>query len=127
MPFSFEIDTAAGVVREVWSGKVDMAEIKDSCIKEWAHRDYRRRMPMISDFRQASSTIESKDVAQFAIWFGDKDPPSRHAIVVARERGFGFAKMFGLMSDAAKNESNTTKVFYKYDEAEAWLGIQPRE
>lgn len=59
---------------------------------------------------------------QFALWFGDKDPPSKHAIVVGRESGFGFAKMFALLSDAAKHESNATKVFYSYEEAEAWIG-----
>jgi hypothetical protein len=124
MPYTFEIDLQVGIVRETWTGKVDIEQMKDSCLKEWAHRDYKRRMPMISDFRQASSSIEIKDVAQFAMWFGDKDPPSRHAIVVGRERGFGFAKMFGVMSDATKNESNATKVFYKYEEAEAWLGVR---
>lgn len=123
MPFVFEIDTAAKVVRETWTGHVDLAQFKDSCIKEWAHRDYKPRMPMISDFRQAVSGIDVKDVTQFAMWFGDKDPPSKHAIVVGREVGFGFARMFALMSDAAKHETDKTRVFYSYADAEAWLGI----
>src|SRR5689334_4599933 len=92
MPFAFEIDTAANVVRETWTGRVDLAQFKDSCLQEWAHRDYKRRMPMNSDFRQAVSGIDAKDVTQFAMWFGDKDPPSKHAIVVGREMGFGFAR-----------------------------------
>jgi hypothetical protein len=126
MPIAFEIDTAANVVRETWTGRVDVAQLKESCLQEWAHRDYKRRMPMISDFRQAISGIEAKDVMQFAMWFGDKDPPSKHAIVVGRETGFGFARMFALMSDAAKHETDKTRVFQKYVDAEAWLGIAPK-
>ena len=123
MPFKFEFDKTVGVIRETWTGTVDLKEIKDSCLQEWAHPDYRRRMPMISDFRQATTSMGPKDVVQFALWFGDKDPPSRHAIIVARESGFGFAKMFALMADAAKQESNATRVFYSYEEAEAWFGM----
>ena len=121
MPFKIEFDNTLGVIRETWTGQVGLDEIKASCLEEWAHPDYRRRMPMISDFRIATTSMNSKDVLQFALWFGDKDPPSRHAIVVAREVGFGFAKMFALMSDAAKSESNATKVFYSYEEADAWI------
>jgi hypothetical protein len=84
-------------------------------------------MHMISDFRQAAaSTIDAKDVVQFALWFGDKDPPAMHAIVVARESGFGFAKMFGLMSDAAKHSANSTQVFYSLDAAREWLASAPK-
>jgi hypothetical protein len=126
MPFTFEIDQATGVIHETWTGRVDLAQMKDSCLKEWAHRDYKRRMHMISDFRQAASSVEAKDVVQFALWFGDKDPPAKHAIVVGRESGFGFAKMFSLMSNAAKNTSNSTQVFYSLDAAREWLGLSPK-
>jgi len=95
MPFTFEIDKAASVIRETWTGRVDIAQMKESCLKEWVHHVYKRGMHMISDFRQATSSIDAKDVVQFALWFGDKDPPAKHAIVVGRESGFGFAKMFG--------------------------------
>jgi hypothetical protein len=121
MPFKFEIDKSTGILRETWTGLIDLAQLKDSCIQEWMHRDYKKRMPMISDFRQAKSAIDAKDAVQFALWFGDKDPPSRLAIVVGREEGFGFAKMFAMLSDAAKQESNATKVFYSYEEAEKWM------
>jgi hypothetical protein len=29
--------------------------------------------------------------------------------------------MFAMLSDAAKQESNSTKVFYSYEEAEKWM------
>jgi len=127
MPFKFEIDTAAGVVRETWSGRVDLEQLKESCKQEWAHPNYRTRMPLISDFRKSISTIDPAQAVQFALWFGDKDPPSKHAIVVTRESGFGFAKMFALLSDAAKSETNATKVFYSYEAAEEWIGVAPRD
>jgi hypothetical protein len=126
MPFTFEIDKNANVILEVWTGRVDLPQLKGSCLMEWAHQDYRGKMPIISDFRLATSDIDAKDVVQFALWFGDKDPPSKHAIVVQRESGFGFAKMFGLMSDAAKKSSNSTRVFYSYEAATEWLGLPPK-
>jgi hypothetical protein len=126
MPFTFEIDKAVGVVFETWTGRVDLSQVKGSCLIEWAHQDYKSKMPMISDFRLATSEINAKDVVQFALWFGDKDPPSKHAIVVQRESGFGFAKMFGMMSDAAKKTSNSTRVFYSYEAATEWLGVSAK-
>jgi hypothetical protein len=126
MPFVFQIDTETNLVRETWTGRVDLQQMKESCLQEWAHREYKQRMPLISDFRQATSTITPQDMVQFALWFGDKDPPSKHAIVVTREAGFGFAKMFALMSDAAKQEPDTTRVFYSHDEAEAWIAASAK-
>jgi hypothetical protein len=123
MPFTFEIDKTCSVIRETWTGRVDIAQFKDSCLKEWAHPDYKTRMPMISDFRQATSGITPQDMVQFALWFGDKDPPARHAIIVGRESGFGFGKMFALMSDAAKKTTNATKVFKSFEEAQDWMGV----
>jgi len=59
MPFKFEFDKTVGVIRETWTGTVDLKEIKDSCLQEWAHPDYRRRMPMISDFvRQRPAWVQ---------------------------------------------------------------------
>lgn len=123
MPFTFLIDKKDNVIRETWTGDVDLAQIKASCIQEWTHADYKQRMSLLSDFRQAVSNITPADVVQFALWFGEKDSPAKHAIVVGRESGFGFAKMFALMSDAAKQSVNATQVFYSLAEAEAWLGI----
>jgi hypothetical protein len=34
--------------------------------------------------------------------------------------------MFALMSDAAKHETDKTRVFQKYAHAETWLGIAPK-
>ena len=123
MPFTFEIDANSELIRETWTGQVDIAQIKDSCAKEWAHPNYRPGIPIISDFRQATSAVESRELMQFAIWFGDKDPPRKHAIVVGREVGFGFARMFSLMSDATRDSGSLTQAFYSYSEAEEWLRL----
>ncbi len=79
MPFKFDIDTTVGVIRETWTGCVDLMELKDSCLPERTHKDYVLRMAMIFDFRQGTASIDAKDIMQFALWFGDKDPPARHA------------------------------------------------
>ena len=120
MPFTFHIDVDAGVVLETWTGRIDVDQFKRSCVQEWAHADYKRRMPLVSDFREASNTITAPELWQFAMWFGNKDAPIRHAVVVGREEGFGFAQMFALSADAAKQEQNATRVFSSYDDALKW-------
>ena len=121
MPFEFVIDSSAGVIRETWSGRIVIDELKQSCLQEWAHHDYRPRMKLLSDFRSATNGLDPAAAVQFAMWFGDRDPPSRHAIVVGRESGFGFAKMFGLLIDAAKQGGDATRVFYSFQDADDWL------
>ena len=127
MAFQFSIDKEKGILRETWIGPVDLAGLKDSCLQEWRHPDYRRGMPMISDFRQARAALSAGDALQFALWFGDKDPPKKLAIVVSRESRSGVAQMFALMSGAAgasaaaSTNTSDTQVFYSYDDAEAWL------
>jgi hypothetical protein len=120
MPFTFEVDTASGVILETWTGPIDVEQLKQSCMQEWAHANYRPRMPLVSDFRKASNSISAPELWQFALWFGNKDAPIRHAVVVGREEGFGFAQMFALSADAAKQEQNATRVFSSYDDAVKW-------
>jgi hypothetical protein len=120
MSFTFEMDKTVGVIVETWTGRVDVDQLKQSCVQEWAHPDYKRRMPLISDFRQAVNAISAPELWQFALWFGNKDAPVRHAVVVGREAGFGFAQMFALSADAAKQEQNATRVFSSFDEAFKW-------
>lgn len=120
MAFTFEIDKPQDVILETWIGDIDVGQLKESCRKEWAHPDYRPRMPLVSDFRQATNLISAADLWQFALWFGNKDAPIRHAVVVRREHSVGFAQMFAVSADAAKQEKNATRVFKAYDAAVKW-------
>jgi len=120
MPFTFHIDTQANVLRETWTGSVDLEQLRDSCRQEWAHPDYRLGMPMICDFRKAENKLSADEILQFASWFSCEDKPVRLAIVVARESGLDMANLYTLISDGAQNEPSTTQIFFSYNAAERW-------
>jgi phage-related protein len=126
MPFSFQIDHHANLIRETWTGTVDIEQLRESCRQEWAHPEYRPGMPMISDFRDAEAILSADEVLQFASWFSDEDKPSKHAIVVSRELGLDMAGMYTLISDAAPGGDSSTQIFFSYAAAESWvLGSEP--
>jgi hypothetical protein len=126
MPFSFQIDIHTNLIRETWSGAVDIEQLRESCRQEWAHPAYRPGMPMISDFRDAEAMLSADEVLQFASWFSGEDKPSKHAIVVAREVGLDMASMYTLISDAAQSSDSSTQIFFSYSAAENWiLGSEP--
>lgn len=121
MPFKFQIDTSANVIRETWQGKVDAQQLIESCKQEWAHRDYRKGMPLISDFRRAEAMLSADEVLQFASWFSCGDTPSIHAIVVSRETGLDLASIYNLLSSGTDTSSALTEIFFSYVAAENWI------
>src|SRR4051812_35240223 len=120
MPFEFEIDTAAGVIRERWSGNVDLAQLKESCRQEWAHPDYRKHLHMICDFSGTTVNLSSSDIWTFVRWFGQNESLGKFALVVSREVGFGLARMFSSISEDSKQYSESMQIFYSAADAEAW-------
>jgi hypothetical protein len=126
MPFTFHIDTQADLIRETWSGSVDIAQLKESCRQEWAHPHYRPGMPLISDFRKAENQLSADEVLQFASWFSCEDKPIKHAIVVAREIGLDMANVYTLIGDSAQANQSCTEIFFSYAAAENWVrGDEP--
>jgi hypothetical protein len=121
MPFEFVIDPAANVIRETWSGNVDLAQLKESCRQEWAHPDYQKRLHMISDFSRANVDLSSSDMWTFVRWFGQNESLGKFALVVSREVGYGLARMFSLISEDSKQYSDSMQIFYSYADAEAWI------
>ncbi|MBC7983051.1 MAG: hypothetical protein H7Y02_04265 [Candidatus Obscuribacterales bacterium] len=118
MPFKFHIDTQANVIRETWSGTVDLEQLQESCRQEWTHPDYKSGMSLISDFRIAEGNITADEVLWFASWFSCKDTPVKHAIVVSRELGLDLAEMYTLISGATEAG---TQIFLSYAMAESWI------
>jgi hypothetical protein len=121
MPYIFLIDKKDNVIRETWTGIFDLAQLKDSCYAEWSHPDYRRGLNILSDFRQAIGRVSVDEVLQFASWFSNDDAPTRHAIVVRRERALDFAGMFSMIRDSDRPHDSQTRLFFSYAEAEAWV------
>jgi hypothetical protein len=121
MPFEFVIDKQAKVIRETWTGSIDLAQLKDSCRQEWAHPDYQRQLHMLSDFSRAQVDVTSNEIWTFVRWFGAQEALGKHALVVSREVGFGLARMFSSISEDAKKHFESMRIFYSTDAAEEWL------
>jgi hypothetical protein len=121
MPFEFVIDTHAKVIRETWTGIVDLAQLKDSCRQEWAHPDYRKNLHMLSDFSLANVEMTTSEIWTFVRWFGAQESVGKHALVVSREVGFGLARMFLSISEDTKKHFDSMHIFYSLAEAEAWV------
>ena len=126
MPYSFVIDNNAEVIRETWRGTFNLADLIESCHREWAHPDYRSGLNMLTDFRNAKGRLTADDVLQFASWFSNDDAPARHAIVVRRERAFDFANMFSMIRESVEAQgkqasTSETRLFFSYAEANAWI------
>jgi hypothetical protein len=123
MAYEFVIDTAANIIRETWTGRVDLAQLKQSSREEWEHPDYRKNMNMIVDFRQAKMDITADDVWEFATWFNQRESLTKLATVVSREVGFGMLRMFASISTASGGgvNDNNVRIFYSLAAAEAWI------
>jgi len=121
MPFSFVIDTSANLIRETWTGSVDVEQLRESCRQEWAHPRYRQGMPLISDFRNAENALSADEVLQFASWFSCEDKPLRHAIVVVREAGLDMANIYSMIADCPTDPRSETQIFFSYAAAENWV------
>ena len=121
MPYVFEIDTSAGVIRETWTGAFGYRELVESCQAEWAHPDYRPGLNLLTDFRRARGRITVDEVLKFASWFCNDDAPSRHAIVVRRERALDYSAMFSMIRESHKPAEERTRLFFSYAEADLWV------
>ena len=125
MPFAFEIDGAGNQIREIWTGTVTAAELRESCRQEWADPAYRRGMDMLSDFSAATLDITHDELRRFAQFIGQQEAVRRHAIVVGRQVGYGVARMFGSLSEVSSPYWNSLRVFNSREAAERWLATDP--
>ena len=121
MPYTFVIDKTAGIVRETWTGAVDLKQLEQSSAEEWAHPDFSARYNLISDFRDAEAQVSVDDVLKFASWFGTANTPRKHAIVVRRETGLELASIFSMIRDTESHQKSETRLFFSYQQAENWL------
>jgi len=127
MAFEFTIDTQTNVIRETWTGSVDISELYESCKQEWSHPDYRRNMSMLSDFRAAKIEITEDELKEFAQFMGNQEAVLRHAIIVGRESGFGLARIFKLLSESTSPYWDSLRVFFDLKTGELWVksGMPP--
>ena len=121
MTFQYVIDISTNLIRETWSGSVNLQQLFDCSQLEWADPNYRKQMNMLSDFRAAKLDISHEELRGFADYLGRHEAVQRHAIVVSRQVGFGVARMFTSLSEASSPYWNSLRVFFDFDEAERWV------
>jgi hypothetical protein len=125
MAFQFVIDIPGNVIRETWTGVVNLQQLFESCQQEWSDPSYRKQMNMLSDFRAARLAVSHEELRGFADFMGRQEAVQRHAIVVARQVGFGVARMFTSLSEASSPYWNSLRVFFDFEEAERWVVAVP--
>jgi len=128
MPYEFTIDSQKNLIRETWTGRVDLVQMKESSEREWAHPDYRKDMDMIVDFRQARMELTADEVWAFAVWFSERESLSKFAVVVAREAAYGMVRMFQSVNaahSAGRSANDNARVFYSLEAAENWVAETP--
>ena len=121
MPYEFQIDRAAGIIRETWTGSVTYDELVDSCRAEWAHPEYSSDLSILCDFRRARARLSADEVLKFASWFSNDDAPPRLAIVVRRARGLDFAAIFLMIWSSHRPDAERIRLFFSLREADLWL------
>ena len=124
MPYQFVIDKSAGIIRETWTGSVNLQQIKESCHEEWSHPDYHKDMHMISDFRDAKVELSSSELWMFVRWFGQQESLGKHAMVVSREVGYGLARMFSSISEGKQNYADALRIFHSLEDANEWIASE---
>jgi hypothetical protein len=127
MAFEFTIDTHANLIRETWTGHVDLEQFYECARQQWAHPDYRQQMSMISDLRAAEIDISEADLAEFAEFMGKGEAVLRHAIIVKVDTGFHLAKVFEALSESTSPYWESLRVFLDYRNGEVWAksGLPP--
>lgn len=127
MAFEFSIDVTGNLIRETWTGLVDVEQFYACSREQWSHPDYRRGMNMISDLRDAKLDLTEADLASFAAFMSEGESVQRHAIVVKSDTSFGLAKLFESLSESTSPYWEGLRVFFDYKNAETWVksGMPP--
>lgn len=126
MPFSYVIDVEHNVIRETYTGDVQLEELYEMCRQQWRDPLYRPGLNMLTDFRSARMQITYDEMQAFAVFIGRQESVQRHAIVVGREVGYGLARMFTALSEATSPYWDSLRVFFNFDDANHWVmtGVQ---
>ena len=122
MPVTFRVLPELDLVHTVWTGVVTLEDGTRHNEGLRAHPDFHPGMRQLSDARAAQSEVSGPGVRGLARHsaFG---PESRRAIVAADDAIFGVSRMY----EAQATQAGEVRIFRDYDEALAWLGVDPSE
>lgn len=127
MPCSMRFEAEENLVIATCSGSLGMKDAREGAAAVWENPEWRGK-PIVWDFRQAELDVhgpEVRELAQFILERQPVIPPSRVALVTAREADFGLARMFEVLR---QNPATQVRVFRDYEEAVSWarsIGAKP--
>jgi SpoIIAA-like len=124
MPFTYSIDIGRNLVRQTLWGKVDAEDLHELTSAMWRDPQYRGKMNILVDVREAQVNISYDGMVQFARFLlSNKQEMGKQAIVVRRQLEFGIARMFEQLT-AHNVRREDLKVFLDVEAAEHWLGCK---
>lgn len=120
MPFTYTIDPARNLVRQTLWDVVTVTDLKEMTLAVRRDPQYRRRLDILADVRDATVEISHDDMIEFSRFLAGSSEIGRQAIVVRGQLEFGIARMFEQLTELEVARADI-KVFLDLESAEHWL------
>ena len=119
MTHEFQIDSNAGLLREVFTGSVSLDSLTRANAAILAHPNFKVGLKFLTDLRNAEITFGHKEM-QYHIASLPLLHVARHAFVVSKDREYGMIRMFLSLTgtDDIFGEAN---IFKSIEEGLKWL------
>jgi hypothetical protein len=121
MPWSYTIDTTAGLVRSTCTSTLTAPELLAHMTQVRADPAFTPAFHHLVDARAVDRCdVDGHDLRHLATrnpW----GPDARCAVVVGSDVGYGVGRMYEIFSEQA---GHTVQVFRELDEALRWLGVE---
>lgn len=124
MPFSLEYQSTDGVLIGTCTGTLHLSDALEGARAMWRHPQ--GSGPVLWDFRSARLSVQPRDVREFAQFVLDHQaptPPSKVALVTARDSDYGLTRMYEVFREHPATE---VRAFRDYQAALDWART-PRE
>jgi hypothetical protein len=120
MPFNYSIHLDQNLIRQTLWGTVTATELRDLAAAMWADPDYRKKLDILADLRDAQIQIPYDQMVEYTQFLSGQSDIGRQAIVVGRQLEFGMARMYEQLTEHGVARKDL-RVFFSLEDAERWL------
>jgi hypothetical protein len=120
MPFTYSIHLDQNLIRQTLWGAVTATELRDLAAAMWADPDYRKKLDILADLREAQIEIPYDQMVEYTQFLSGQSDIGRQAIVVGRQLEFGMARMYEQLTEHGVVRKDL-RVFFSLEDAERWL------
>jgi hypothetical protein len=120
MPFKYSIHLDQNLIRQTLWGTVTATELRNLAAAMWADPDYRKKLDIIADLRDAQVHIPYDQMVEYTQFLSGQSDIGRQAIVVGGQLEFGLARMYEQLTEHGVGRKDL-KVFFSLEDAERWL------